>query len=231
MLFRSAPGNHDYGTPGAAGYFHYFGAAAGDPEKGYYSYDLGAWHIIVLNSNCAKVGGCQPGSPQEQWLRADLAAHPAACTLAYWHHPLFTSGTHTRDSDLKQMRAFWQDLYETGADVVINGHDHDYERFAPQDPNGLRDAKRGIREFVAGTGGKDLGRFVTRLPNSKVRSQTAFGVLKLTLHPTSYEWEFVPVHGQTFTDSGHASCHRAGATGPHHERSDTKTPAPAPAAK
>ncbi len=185
----------------------------------------------MLNSNCAKVGGCQPRSPQEQWLRADLAAHRAACTLAYWHHPLFTSGAHSRDANLKEMRTFWQDLYEAGADVVIKGHNHDYERFVPQDPNGSRGAERGIREFVAGTGGKDLRRFVTRLPNSEVRSQTAFGVLKLTLRSTSYEWEYVPVRGQSFTDSGHASCHRAGAAGPHHERSDTKTPAPAPAAK
>jgi hypothetical protein len=124
------PGNHDYHVPGASGYYNYFGANAGDPQKGYYSYNVGAWHIVVLNSNCNKIGGCGPESTQEQWLRADLAANPSVCTLAYWHHPLFTSGKHGNDT---AVRPLWQTLYDAGADVVLTGHDHDYERFAPQD--------------------------------------------------------------------------------------------------
>jgi hypothetical protein len=121
---RPAPGNHDYETSGAAGYFDYFGAAAGEPGKGYYSYDLGTWHIVVLNSNCSQVGGCGEGTPQEQWLREDLAAHPATCTLAYWHHPLFSSGTEHGGNE--SMQPVWQALYDAGADVVLAGHEHNY---------------------------------------------------------------------------------------------------------
>jgi len=202
---RPSPGNHDYHTPGASGYFGYFGAAAGDPSTGYYSYDLGAWHIIAVNSNCSEIGGCGAGSPQEQWLRADLAAHPAACTLAYWHHPRFSSGQHGSSTTY---RAFWQALYDYNADVVLNGHDHDYERFAPQDPNGAADPARGLREFVVGTGGHSLRSFQRKpAANSEVRNRDAFGVLKLTLHPTGYEWEFVPEAGKTFTDTGSGICH------------------------
>jgi hypothetical protein len=202
---RPAPGNHDYHTEDASGYFNYFGAVAGDPAKGYYSYDLGAWHIIVLNSNCKEVGGCEAGSPQEQWLRADLAAHPTTCTLAYWHHPRFSSGKH---GSAPEMQAFWEALYAYGADVVLAGHDHSYERFAPQDPSGKRDEVRGIRQFVVGTGGAKLRSFEENLPNSEVREAETWGVLKLTLHPTSYAWKFipVPVKGKTFTDSGSATC-------------------------
>jgi hypothetical protein len=201
---RPATGNHDYHTKGASGYFNYFGGAAGDPAKGYYSYELGAWHIVALNSNCSQVGGCNSGSPQERWLRADLASHPAPCTLAYWHHPLFTSGRHGNDHEMKPI---WQALHEAGAEVVLNGHDHDYERFAPQDANGVADAARGIREFVVGTGGRSLRPFRTPAANSEVRSREAFGVLKLTLRPKSYDWEFVPVAGKTFADSGSGVCH------------------------
>ncbi len=201
---RPAPGNHDYHTKGASGYFQYFGKAAGDPEKGYYSYDLGAWHIVALNSNCSEIGGCGAGSPEEQWLRKDLASHPTLCTLAYWHHPLFTSGRHGSDD---AMRPIWQALYEGGAEIVINGHDHDYERFAPQDANGRADAARGIREFVVGTGGRSLRTFKTPVPNSEIRSSDAFGVIKLTLRPSGYDWKFVPVAGKTFTDSGSDVCH------------------------
>ena len=200
---RPAAGNHDYMTTGAAGYFNYFGAAAGDPSKGYYSYDLGQWHIIVINSNCSRVGGCNAGSPQEQWLRADLAAHPVTCTLAYWHHPRFSSGEHGSSS---AMQPIWQALYDAGADVVLNGHDHDYERFAPQSPTGIADLGRGIREFVVGTGGKNHYAIQLPIANSEVRNSDTFGVLKLTLHPTSYDWEFVPVAGKAFTDAGSASC-------------------------
>ena len=203
-----APGNHDYFTLNASGYFSYFGAAAGDPTKGYYSYDLGTWRIIVINSNCAVVEGCYVGSPQEQWLRADLAAHPTACTLAYWHHPRFSSGsTHGSSTE---MQPIWQALYEAGADVVLSGHEHNYERFAPQDPNGNLDTVHGIREFVVGTGGASHYAFGTMLPNTEVRNSDTYGVLKLTLHPGSYDWQFVPEAGKTFTDSGSALCVASG---------------------
>lgn len=202
---RPAPGNHEFHSSAAAPYFAYFGAAAGDPRAGSYSYDLGAWHIIVLNSECKEAGGCEAGSPQEKWLRADLAAHPVACTLAYWHKPLFSSGgAHGNDLEVQPL---WQALYEANADVVINGHDHDYERFAPQTPEGVADPRRGIREFVVGTGGKNTRPFGAPKSNSEVRNADTFGVLKLTLHPKSYEWDFIPVEGKTFRDSGAAACH------------------------
>lgn len=197
--------HHDYHTRGAFGYFDYFGDAAGDPSKGYYSYDLGLWHIIALNSNCSKVGGCGPGSPQEQWLRADLTAHPATCTLAYWHHPRFSSGHHGSEVVFE---AFWQALYEHDADVVLAGHDHVYERFAPQKPNSEPDPVRGLRQFVVGTGGDRLRKFAgPAIANSEVRNDNTFGVLKLTLYPASYGWQFIPVAGRNFTDSGTARCH------------------------
>jgi hypothetical protein len=199
-----AAGNHEYLTPNAAGYYSYFGTAAGDPAKGYYSYDLGAWHIVVINSNCSPVGGCGAGSPQELWLRADLAAHPAVCTLAYWHHPRFSSGNH---GNQPAMQPIWQALYEAGADVVLSGHDHDYERFAPQDPGGAADPVSGIREFVVGTGGKSHYAINTPIANSEVHNDDTFGVLKLVLHATSYDWEFIPEAGKTFTDTGTAACH------------------------
>jgi hypothetical protein len=202
-ITKPAPGNHEYQTAGAAGYYQYFGAAAGDPAKGYYSFDLGGWHIVALNSNCSSVGGCGAGSPQEQWLRADLAAHPAACTLAYWHHPRFSSGEHGSDSTYT---AFWQALYEANADVVLVGHDHDYERFAPQTPAGTLDLVRGIRQFVAGSGGKNVRTFPTVRPNSEARDVSSLGVLELTLGATGYEWRFRPAVG-SFTDAGSASCH------------------------
>jgi calcineurin-like phosphoesterase family protein len=199
------PGNHEYLTSGGAGYFGYFGEAAGDPTKGYYSFDLGSWHIIALNSNCPSVSGCDEGSPQERWLRADLAAHQNACTLAYWHHPRFTSGSvHQGDP---RTGAFWQALYESHADVVLTGHQHNYERFAPQSPAGIADPSNGIRQFVVGTGGKDLYSFdSTPAPNSVVRHSSTFGVLKLILRPTSYEWQFIPEAGETFSDAGTGMC-------------------------
>jgi hypothetical protein len=205
---RPAIGGHDYPKedPTSTGYWEYFGEAAGEPGKGYYSYDLGAWHIIVLNSMCDKVpGGCGPGSPQEQWLRADLAAHPTHCTLAYFHKPRFSSGE--KHGSEKEVQAFWEALYEAGVEAVLNGDEHQYERFAPQDPNGEADPERGIREFVIGTGGARLYPFDTPIANSEVRNNDTHGVLKLTLQPTSYTWEFVPVAGQTFTDTGSAPCH------------------------
>jgi hypothetical protein len=202
---RPTPGNHEFHTEGATPYFDYWGAAAGDPKTGYYSYDLGAWHIISLNSECEAVGGCDAGSPQEKWLRADLAAHPVACTLAYWHKPRFSTGSaHGDDLSVKPL---WVALYDANADVVVGGHDHNYERFAAQTPDGVADPKRGIREFVVGSGGKNLRSFRDPEPNTEARDNTAFGVLKLTLKPHSYDWQFIPQAGKTFTDSGTGECH------------------------
>jgi acid phosphatase type 7 len=202
---RPAVGNHEFHSTAATFYFQYFGAVAGDAKDGFYSYELGSWHIIVLNSECQEVGGCQPGSRQEKWLRADLAAHPTTCALAYFHKPLFSSGAkHGNDLEMKPL---WQALYEANVDVVVNGHDHDYERFAPQTPEGIADAKRGIREFVAGTGGKNQRPFGNPLPNTEVRNNDAFGVLKLTLNSSSYDWQFIPESGKSFRDSGTGACH------------------------
>jgi Calcineurin-like phosphoesterase len=202
---RPAPGNHEFHSSGATPYFDYFGAAAGDPEKGYYSYELGAWHIIALNGECKEIGGCQTGSLEEQWLREDLRMHPAACTLAYWHEPLFSSGAEHGNNPA--YRDFWKDLYNAKATIVLNGHDHDYERFAPQDPDGKADARHGIREFVVGTGGNHERTF-SSMPqsNSEVRMTGTFGVLKLTLHSRSYDWQFIPEAGKSFTDSGSGAC-------------------------
>jgi len=202
---QPAVGNHEYQTPKAAGYFAYFGAAAGDPSKGYYSYDLGSWHLIVLNSNCSQVGGCQNGSPQETWLKSDLAAHSNLCTLAYWHHPRFSSGEH---GNFLGVQDLWNDLYASGAELVLNGHDHDYERFAPQDPNGNLDLANGIREFVVGTGGKSERNLAgAPIHNSQITITGVYGVLKLTLNPTSYNWQFIPVAGSNASDSGSGMCH------------------------
>jgi Calcineurin-like phosphoesterase len=207
---RPALGNHEYHTGDPGGYFAYFGAAAGEPGKGYYSYDLGEWHIIVLNTNdhCVAVA-CAAGSPQEQWLRADLQAHPAYCTLAIWHDPLFSSGrTH---GSSRYVRPFWAALYEYGADLTVNAHEHNYERFGPQTPDGLLDVQYGIREFVAGTGGESHHRApIPFLAHSEKADDATYGVLKLTLHPTGYDWEFLPGEkGPDFHDSGSGSCHGA----------------------
>jgi hypothetical protein len=204
---RPAPGNHEYHTAGAAGYFRYFGSAAGDPRRGYYSFDLGSWHIIALNSQCSDVGGCRKGSPQEQWLRDDLQKHSSSCTLAFWHVPVFSSGDEHGNN--LEMKNFWEDLYTAGADIVLNGHDHDYERFAPQNPDGGADPAHGIREFVVGTGGKNQRGFRKPLPTTEIRSNSSFGVLQITLHAHDYDWKFVPVAGGQFTDSGSGTCHPA----------------------
>jgi hypothetical protein len=198
---RPSPGNHEYWTKEGAGYFRYFGTAAGPGTRGYYSYDLGAWHLISLNSNCDVID-CDP---QVRWLRADLAANRTRCTLAYWHHPRFSSGLHGAD---RMTAPFWNELYEAGADVILNGHDHDYERFLPQNPEGRPDQARGIREFVAGTGGRGLYYFgPNREPTSQVRNRTTFGVLTLRLRPDGYDWRFAPVPGGTFSDAGSDTCH------------------------
>ena len=199
---RPAPGNHEYASAGARAYFRYFGQLAGPAGKGWYAYDLGTWRIYVLNSNCSFVGGCSRGSPQERWLRNDLGSHPSQCILAYWHHPLYSSGAHGMDPSV---RPFWRDLYAAHADVIINGHDHDYERFAPLSPYGkMSDA--GIREFVVGTGGRGHRSFRVLMAHSVVRHAGASGVLKLTLGVDGYSWDFIPVAGQSFTDSGWGSC-------------------------
>jgi calcineurin-like phosphoesterase family protein len=212
-ITRPIPGNHEYQRSGgtdcsaagdAAGYFDYFGALAGNRSRGYYSFDVGRWHVIALNSECYAIrGGCGEGSPQETWLRADLLGHPARCTLAYWHEPRFTSGGSGGDGSTS---AFWEDLYEAGAEVILAGHDHIYERFARQAPNGSRDPS-GVRQFTVGTGGKSHGGIFAIAPNSRVRNANTFGILKLTLRPFGYDWNFVPEAEGTFTDSGKGSCH------------------------
>ncbi len=192
-------------TEGAQAYFHYFGEAAGDPGKGYYSYNLDNWHIVALNSMCENVGGCGPTSPMLTWLKQDLAANPKKCTLAYFHYPLFSSGKYR--PGVTEVKPLWDVLYAAGADVVLNGHDHNYQRFAPQDPNGRVDPKRGIRQFVVGTGGKSHYRIASPIENSVVYNDDTFGVLKLKLGEGGFEWRFMPVKGETFTDSGSAKCH------------------------
>jgi calcineurin-like phosphoesterase family protein len=200
---RPAPGNHEWQGGGLDGYFGYFGAAAKGPRgSSWYSYDLGAWHVIVLDSECGKVGGCRADSKQGRWLAADLAASDTGCTIAIWHRPRFSSGEHGND---KAVAPFWTKLYDAGVDVVVNGHDHDFERFAPQDPSGSEDQERGIRQFVIGTGGTALRAFKEPVPNSEVRLLD-HGVFKLTLRDGSYDWEFIPVVGDA-SDTGTGSCH------------------------
>ena len=216
-----SPGNHE--AVGSSGYFDYFGAAAGEPGKGYYSYDLGSWHVISLNSNCSSVvGGCASGSPQEQWLKADLAAHSNACTLAYWHHPRFSSGIH---GDHSFVDPFWNDLYQAGAEVVLNGHDHDYERFAPLNPSGQPEPTQGIREFVVGTGGAELRSFNRIPPTSEVQIAGMNGLLEMTLHPDSYEWQFVTAPDGIVADAGSATCHGAPSGSPTNTPAGTTTSA------
>jgi hypothetical protein len=201
---RPALGNHEYGLGTAFGYFDYFGEEiAGDPDRGYYSYKLGWWHVIVLNSNCWAIGGCQAGSVQERWLREDLAAHPAMCTVAYMHHPLFSSG---HEGGLAEVRPLWQAMFEAGVDLVLAGHDHNYERFAPLTPDGTLDPQRGIRQFVVGTGGGPPEALKQAQPHSEARASDLDGVLKLTLRPSTYEWEFIAQPGKDFRDAGSGTC-------------------------
>jgi hypothetical protein len=209
---RPAPGNHEYNGANVNGYFRYWGKQAGEAGKGYYSYDLGMWHIVVLNTNCSvrELGGCGQGSPEETWLREDLAAHPNACILAYGHHALFSSGLIEKHAEHPELRAFWQDLYDAHADLVLTGHEHSYERFAPQNPEGNPDPERGIREIVVGTGGRSHTPLGFAKPNSEARDDRTYGVLKLTLSPGKYSWEFVPVPGGKFRDSGSGTCHAQG---------------------
>ena len=193
---RPAPGNHDYQTADATGYFSYFGAAAGTPGQGWYSYQLGTWHVIVLNSNCADVGGCGDGSPQLAWLQADLLAHPAACTLAYWHHPRYSSGRHGTDARTDPL---WRALAAANADLVLSGHDHDYERRAPVD---------GIRSFVVGTGGRSLYELARpAAAQTELRANRSYGLLALELGDGGYAWRFVTAAGASLTDAGAGTCH------------------------
>jgi len=211
---KPALGNHEYGEPTAAGYFQYWGAQAGPAGKGFYSYDLGDWHIVVLNTNCGikEMGGCDKGSPQETWLRDDLAKHSQACILAYGHHALFSSGVLKEHALHPRLRPFWEDLYAAHADLILAGHEHSYERFAPQDPQGNPDPAHGIREIVAGTGGRSHDPLGIATPNSEVREWKTYGVLKLTLAPGKYNWEFIPAEGETFRDSGSGVCHNVPST-------------------
>jgi acid phosphatase type 7 len=210
---KPIPGNHDYETEGARGYFDYFGVdyfgdAAGSPDEGYYSYELESWHIVALNSNCGEGEvRCGPDSSQRRWLEEDLTANSdeGQCTLAYMHHPRFSSGE--EHGSTPNVEPLWEALYEAGADVVLSGHEHNYERFAPQDPEGRADPQRGIREFVVGSGGMSHYPIVEPIANSEVHNDEVYGVLKLTLLPHSYEWQFVPVEGETFSDSGSGRCH------------------------
>ena len=194
------PGNHEYHQRGAAPYFAYFGVRAGRPGEGYYSYNIGAWHLIVLNS----YSSTSTTSPQMGWLRRDLAANRMKCTLAYFHRPRFSSGRHRSSTSAQR---FWQALYDAGADVILSAHDHHYERFAPQTPTGVLDNERGIQQWVVGTGGAGFSELGAVEPNSEVRNNTTHGLLKLTLKPASYDWEFVPIAGGTFTDAGTRTCH------------------------
>jgi hypothetical protein len=203
---RPSAGNHDFNTPGAAGYFGYFGAAAGPAPQGWYGFDYGGWHFVALNSNCAAIGGCGRSSPQGLWLQADLAAHPSRCTLAYWHHPRFASSSNHGSSALT--RELWAILQEHAADLVLVGHDHNYERFAPQNQDGIADPL-GMREFVVGTGGVGLYEMGAPEPNSEVRDDTTWGVLTLDLAPDAYAFEFHPAAvpgGGSFTDAGLGTC-------------------------
>ena len=203
---RPAPGNHEYHQTNAGPYFDYFGAAAGARGKGWYSYDVGPyWHAIALNSNVSM------GSTSEQitWLKADLAANPDKCLLAYWHRPRWSSGTSHGSSTTPHYAV--QALYSAGADLVLVSHDHNYERFAPQNPSGGYDPIKGLREFVVGTGGAPMNGFNTPLPNSEVRSSSTYGVLKLTLKQGSYDWKFERAAGGTFTDLGSSTCHNVAA--------------------
>jgi hypothetical protein len=200
-LALPTPGNHEYLTPDANGYFRYFGPLAAARGRGYYSVDVGRWHVVALNSSCSEVGGCDPGDPQYRWLRRDLAMDDRACTLAFWHHPRFSSGEYSDDATYEPL---WQLLYNDGAEIVLNGHDHNYQHYRPQDPQGVADPN-GIREFVVGSGGKGHYPLQPSAPNRIAATDSSFGVLRLALHPRGYDWRFIGVDGG-FDDRGSAAC-------------------------
>ncbi|UAJ72495.1 metallophosphoesterase [Synechocystis sp. PCC 7339] len=206
IISKPVAGNHEYYglDKNASDYFDYFGPVAGDRQKGYYSYDQGDWHFIALNSNCEYIGGCEMGSAQQQWLKQDLAQNNKACILAYWHHPRYSSGVH---GNQPQMGDLWQTLYDGGAELVLSGHDHLYERFAPQNTQGELDREKGLRQFVIGTGGKSLYPFKTVRPNSEVQAMGVYGVLKMELQPDGYRWQFLAANTDEFQDQGESPCH------------------------
>jgi acid phosphatase type 7 len=216
-ITRPVPGNHEYGTANAAGYYSYFGSLGHGPG-GYYSYDLGAWHLIALNSAiCPAAVGCGPGDPQYEWLKADLAADDATCTLAYWHHPRYDwlkyqHASWTSDYEFMRSAPFWNLLYAAGADVVLNGHNHNYSHWLPMDDEGNFDPDNGITQFIAGTGGRNLNDFgaPSTKPNTFLTGQTdEFGILRMTLHATGYDYRFVSARGSasTYIDQGSGTCH------------------------
>ncbi len=202
-ITKPVPGNHEYLTANAKGYYDYFGALAGSADRGYYAYSVGTWRMIALNSECSDVGGCSPNSTQGKWLHAELARDNARCTLAYWHIPRFSSGQH---GDHDAYKVLWQTLAGEGVDVVLSGHDHDYERLAPMDANGQRDDRNGIRSFVVGTGGRNLRPVTEQRANSERVIDNAFGYLELRLGDSGYHWQFRDVHGDAL-DSGEGRCH------------------------
>ena len=203
----AATGNHDHSTKDARGYSAYFGSRGGPFDQYYYSYDLGAWHVVVLNGDCWRVGGCELNDPQIAWLRRDLETHAGVCTLAAIHRPPFSSGRYGDPRDTERVRPIWQVLDEEGVDVLLAAHEHSYERFAPMNVQGERDDARGVRLFVVGTGGGNLRPFENEpLATTEARNDNTWGVLKLTLKTTDYEWDFLPVAGKTFTDSGSGTC-------------------------
>jgi 3',5'-cyclic AMP phosphodiesterase CpdA len=205
---RPATGNHDNSTKNAQGYWDFFGDRGGPYDRYYYSYDIGAWHVVVLNSDCWRVGGCDASDPQTEWLRRDLELHPSLCTLAYWHRPPFSSGRYGAPKDTERVRPLWGALYDEGVDVLLTGHEHSYERFAPMNTAGVREDAQGVRLFVVGTGGGNLRDFEhDPLATTEVRQHDTWGVLKLTLKPTDYYWKFLPVAGGSFSDSGSGTCH------------------------
>lgn len=204
---RPATGNHDHATKDAAGYARYFGSRGGPAGEFRYSYDLGDWHVVVLDSDCWRVGGCEMTDPQAQWMRDDLRANRRRCTLAYWHRPPFSSGRYGDKKDTARVRALWQVAVEEGVDVVLTGHEHSYERLAPMDTTGAVDQQRGTRLFIVGTGGGNLRRYRNpALPATEVRNADTWGVLRLTLRRASYDWRFVPTRGRPFTDRGSSPC-------------------------
>ncbi|HEX8695643.1 MAG TPA: metallophosphoesterase [Longimicrobium sp.] len=195
---RPVPGNHEYRTDGE-GYWTYFGDRAGQRGKGWYSFEVDGWHVVALNSE----EPMEEGSEQLEWLRRDLRAHPTRCALAYMHHPAFSSGKH---GAARRVQEVFRVLYDGGVDVLLSGHEHSYERFAPQAPGGRLDRRRGVRQFVVGTGGAPTYPFRELAPNSEAANYRTHGVLRLVFHGDGYEWEFVPVRGHSFTDRGRGTC-------------------------
>jgi len=203
---RATPGNHEYYTPGARGYFDYFGWRAGPARRGYYSFKVGEWRVYALDSEaCETEVGCGPGSPQFTWLKKSLTKHDAFCSLAVFHTPLYSSGRHGNEPYVRPLVKL---LYKSGAEVIVNGHEHDYERFAPARPDGTIDRKKGVQQIIAGTGGAPLRpKGANAVAHSRVFSSEAWGVLRLGLGKRSYTWKFLPVAGETFTDKGERKCH------------------------